>query len=440
MQTRRDHVEAHRFATSRLTSAVVDGDPGRGQPPFRRASLGVVAGAIVAALLCGGFVIYGLIAPSPTSWRQQDALIVDEQTGTRFIYLKGELHPTANYASAVLVAGQNAAVHDVSHGSLSGVPVGDTIGIAQAPQVLPSRLLPGVWAICLAPGASRVVLDLAPGRHGTGSTDGRLMLVSGPGGKQYVLWDNIKYQVAERGALVALGLGTTAPVQAPGAWLAGIRSGPPLASPKIPHAGRPGQRVAGQPTPIGTVFEAVAAGSDQYYVMLEGGLAPVSRTSAALLAASGRFGQVRHVSPAVIASAPAAADQFLLNDGLPDFLAGTAYQPTGTAFCIRQVSPGDTAGTTVVTDRAAAGATGVLVPVGAAMLVQPTSAGAGAGAQVTYLVTGTGLKYALASGDTAAALGYSGVTPQVMPASVLSLIPSGPVLSASAAAQEVGQP
>lgn len=434
MQSRRDHVQAHQFATNRLTSALITGDPGRGQTPFRRASLGLIAGIVIAALLSGGSVIYGLIDPASaaTTWRQQGSVVVDEQTGTRFVYLDGMLHPTANYASAVLVAGATATVHAVPHSALAHVPVGDTIGITGAPEMLPAAMLPGTWAVCLAPGSAHgAVLDLAPGRHATSPTAGRLMLVAGPTGEQYVLWNGRKYPVAERAVLVAFGLGNQAPLQAPAGWLADLATGPALASPPITKLGTPGFPVAGRPAWIGTVFDASAAGADQFYVLLSTGLAPLSRTEAALLEASGRVGPVQHVNPAVVAAAPASPDHSLLS-GLPDMLAGTAYQPGGAALCIRQTAPGSRSGDTVITDSAAAAATGVIVPAGTGMIVQPPSSN-GFTAQPAYLVTDTGRKYALTDSNATAALGYSNVTPQVMPASILSLIPPGPALSVAAA-------
>jgi type VII secretion protein EccB len=439
MQTRQDHVQAYKFATNRITTALVTGSPGPGDAPFRRSVLGVIVGVIIGALLCGGFVVYGLIAPVPVAWRQQGAIVVDKQTGTRFIYLNGMLHPTANYASALLLVGQNATVQMIAHTSLAGVPVGDMIGIAGAPQTLPTTLLPGAWAECLTPAGPPghgVVLDLAPGQHVTGSTAAQLILVAGSTGKQYVLWDNVKYQVAERSALVAFGLGNQTPINAPSSWLDAVPSGPALAPPAIAGVGEEGPSVAGRPTRIGTVFEVSAAGTDQYYVLLRDGLAPLGRTPAALLTVSGA-GPVRHVSPAVVASAPASPNRSLLNS-LPDLLSGTAYQPEGTALCLRQTSPGSASGTTVITDEAAATATGVIVPSGTGMLVQPPAPNSNFlfATPPTYLITDQGIKYAFADSGVMTAFGYVGIKPYTVPVSVLGLIPSGPTLSTSATSLE----
>jgi hypothetical protein len=77
MQTRRDHVEAYRFAANRLATALAEGSPGHGQAPFRQATLGTLAGLVIAALLCGGFVSYGLIDRAPVSSHHQGTIVLD---------------------------------------------------------------------------------------------------------------------------------------------------------------------------------------------------------------------------------------------------------------------------------------------------------------------------------------------------------------------------
>lgn len=447
MQSRRDHVQAYQFATNRLMSALVSGNPGRGMTPFRRAAIGTIAGIIVAVLLTGGSVIYGLIDPASaaTKWQQPGAVVVDEQTGTRFVYLNGELHPTANTASAVLAStsgstGSSGTVSDVPHSALASVPVGTEIGIPGAPEIMPTAMLPGTWAVCLAAGG-QVMLDLDPAAHATGATSDDLILVADSAGSQYVLFDSTKYPVGGQSALVAFGLGTQQPLSVPKAWLAELPTGPALAVPAIPGIGQPGPTVSGHSVPVGTVFDAPADGVNQYYVVLRDGMAPVSRTAAALLAASGRVGSIRHVSPAVIATTPASSDRALLS-GLPDLFTGTAYQPGSAALCIRQTAPGKTPGK-VITDpgvtaeSGVAGVAGVVMPGSAGMLVEPP-AKKSTDSPPVYLVTG-GERFQLADDDAAGALGYGTVTPVVMPAAILSIIPAGPALSAAAARQPVTQ-
>src|SRR5215472_3240593 len=106
MQTRRDHVQAYHFAVSRMASALTGADPGAGEAPFRRGTFGLVLGAVLAGLAAAAALVIGFLDPAPAAtWKQQQAIVVEKETGTRFIYLGGALHPTLNYTSARLLAG-----------------------------------------------------------------------------------------------------------------------------------------------------------------------------------------------------------------------------------------------------------------------------------------------------------------------------------------------
>jgi hypothetical protein len=123
MQTKKDQVKAYQFSTSRLVSAVTAGDTGNGQAPFRRAGTGMTVGIILACVGTAGALVWGLLHPVvKTTWKTQGAIVVSQTTGTTFIYLGGELHPVANYASALLVSGANESVQIVPAADLAGVP------------------------------------------------------------------------------------------------------------------------------------------------------------------------------------------------------------------------------------------------------------------------------------------------------------------------------
>jgi type VII secretion protein EccB len=461
MQSRRDQVQAYRFSVSRLSAALASGEPGAGQAPFRRASLGVVLGVLIAVLISGGSVIYGLLDPAAAApWRHQGSIIVEKETGTRFLYLGGVLHPTANYASALL-AGSGSTVYYIPRSALAAIPEGAAVGIPGAPDDLPlaTALLPGRWAVCLDPAwLATVVLDLGSGTRPAANVDSERILVTDPAGGEYVIWDNTKYPLTGSSALAALGLGNQEPVLAPAVWLAALPTGPALTPPAVKNAGKPGPPVAGRASMIGELFESIAAGVSQYYVLLADGLAPLSRTEFALFTATPGERPPAQVSPADIAASPASADRSLLSR-LPDLLAGTDYQPGSTALCVRQRSPGTAAGAAVVTERldgsgasvpigtgttvpggagtALAPSVDIIVPPGAGMIVAAPSGASSSAAPQSYLITGTGLKYPLMAGSAVAALGYGGVTARLMPAAILDLIPTGPVLSAAAARQAV---
>jgi type VII secretion protein EccB len=438
MQTRRDHVQAYHYAVSRLVSALTGADPGTGEAPFRRAALGATLGAVLAVLASAAALVIGFLDPAASAtWRQQGAIVVEKETGTQYIYLGGALHPTLNYTSARLLAGASAAIDYLPRSALDKVPVGATLGIPDAPDSLPlaSALRPGQWKVCLAQGRpGGLTLDLRGGAApGLGSDRA---LVTGPTGAPYVIWDNTKYPVPQQSALIALGFGNSNPVPAPAPWLGALRTGPALAPPAVARAGAPGPAVAGRPARLGALFQSSAGGVAQYYVLLVDGLAPLSRTEFALLAAAPGATPATPVSPAALAAAPASADRKLL-ERFPGLLAGAPYDPgtPATTLCVRQASAGPPARDTVVTEPASP-ATVEIAP-DAGMLVQAPSAGSALGLlPQQFLITGSGQKYPLGPGALSA-LGYPSSAVRVMPAPILSLVPDGPLLSAATASQTV---
>jgi len=383
---------------------------------------------MLAVLLCGGMLVWGWLRPAPnTAWKQQGAIVVDQSSGTRYIYLNGVLHPVANYASALLIAGRSAAVNYLPAASLSATRVGDTIGISGAPDSLPSpsALLRGTWALChpaAYPGA--IALDLDPPARTT-VVGARRLLAETPGGSQYLIWNDVKYPVPAHSALIALGLSSTSPEQVPLVWLEALPTGPALAAPEVAGARQRGPVVAGQAQPVGQLFQSTAAGVDQYFVLLRDGLAPISRTVLALFLTVSQQSAPMQLSTAQIAAAPASADRAMLTS-LPDMLAGPVFAPSQGALCVRQRSPGSPASSTVVTENLTR--TGVIIPSGVGMIVSSASQ--------SYLITGAGRQYALI-GSAAQALGYGSAAPNTMPAAVLHLVPSGPPLSPAWAQQPI---
>jgi type VII secretion protein EccB len=178
MQNKRDQLQAYRYMVDRLVSALVRAESESRETPMRRSNTGTVIGALIAVVAARGFGAYGLISRGGnTSWREPGSVIVERETGSRYLYLDGKLRPVLKYTSALLAAGgEQAQVRLVSRKSLSGVPHGTAIGIRGAPDALPalSALTAGPWSICNSSvqrsnGTDRplVVLDLDPASSGT---------------------------------------------------------------------------------------------------------------------------------------------------------------------------------------------------------------------------------------------------------------------------------
>ncbi|WP_167450052.1 type VII secretion protein EccB [Streptomyces hyaluromycini] len=440
MQTRRDHVQAYQFAVGRLATSLVTGDPGRGTSPTRRGSLGAFFGVLLVVLLCAGSGVYGLIKPvQKDTWRQPGSIIVEKETGSRYLLVGGTLRPVLNYASALLLTGSSGTVRTVSRDVLAPVPHGSAIGIAGAPDALPAAadVLSGGWARCLRPGApAGEILDLGPPRTLPAPGSAQAVL-AGPKGELYVLWQGVKYPVpAADATLIALGLDSEQRIAAPRAWLARVPSGTALTAPAVPHAGTPAGRVAGHAVRVGQLFRTPAASGGHTYVLLADGIAPVTPTELALLAARRGAAPVLTIDATTLAGATLSRSG-LAATGLPDVLHAPAVDTAGADLCLRQVPAGRKLTSTVVLEHRTAGDDRtVRVPPGHGVLaVDQDQVAAGAAVPQPYLVDDQGTLFPLGQ-QAASALQLSGPTTP-MPADVLSLLPRGPVLDGDAAAATV---
>jgi ESX secretion system ATPase EccB len=462
MRSRREQIRAYRFVTRRIVAALLGADPETSEPPMRRAGLTLFASAMIGALVLAGFGVYGLARPGgSSSWRQAGVLIVEKDTGTRFVYRDGRLHPVLNYASARLLLGAaRPDVVSVSADSLSGVPRGRPVGIADAPDAVPGTdALVGLpWTVCAARTPDSVAHDPIvtllvggdyPGRQPLGD---RGVLVSAHGTGTWLVWHGTRLHLGGRVALASLNWAARTVTTVAPAFLNALPAGPDLAAPTIPHAGSAGPAVAGSTGTVGTVYQVTSPAGTQYEVLLSDGLAPISEVTAdLLLGEAGRTTAVT-LSPTQQSAVPPSATD-MKPDGVPEQRPDLTRvaDDVGPALCAGYGTGGRTTvavyphAPAAVTDRdpAAANGTGalgtltataVVVPGGHGALVRATAA-PGVPTGPLYLVTDQGLRYAIADGKARTALGYSGASPVLVPEDLLDLIPTGPVLKVSAASR-----
>src|SRR5688572_1516903 len=106
MPTRSDQLHSHQFALQRLVAAVALRDPDASTAPLRRGGAALLAGTMVAALGLAAFGIYGLLRPGGGDrWRDGGSVIIERESGARFVFRDGVLHPVVNYSSALLILG-----------------------------------------------------------------------------------------------------------------------------------------------------------------------------------------------------------------------------------------------------------------------------------------------------------------------------------------------
>ncbi|MFJ1623887.1 type VII secretion protein EccB [Streptomyces sp. NPDC088190] len=483
MQSKRDQVQAHTFVMGRLTSGMLLADPDAPESPLGRTTRGVLIGVVITALVAAGSLVYGFMSPGGNdAWRASGTLVVNRDTGARYVYVAGRLRPVRNYASALLVGEGKLKSEDVGTASLKGTPVGAPVGIPGAPDSVPGPedLESDPWQVCSLLASEAGAEDSGGSRNPTGAFTalvagapvqgrglgaGQALVVSGPDRTRYLVWQGSRLRLDRGGnAAVSLGYGSVTPRPVSAAFLDALVQGPDLVPPAVPGRGGAGPSLGGRTSKLGQVFQSRTPGAArQYYLLRKEGLVPLTETGAALALgdAATRDAAYGGAAPvaAVIGAAEVKARLAPGTDGGEPVPAGLPAKPpraepvpAGWAACAR-VRPDRGDGTRV---------TGALVPlttlppasaaspenVAAACLpVDATAVRPGHGALVkalgaggtdvgstTYFVADNGVKYRLLSQAAQKALGYDGAAAQALPSPILAMLPSGPDLSPEAAA------
>ncbi|MFE2413403.1 type VII secretion protein EccB [Kitasatospora sp. NPDC059408] len=460
MQSRRDQVQAHLFVVSRLASGMLRAEPDAADTPTGRTTRGAVTGLALGVLIGLGAAVYGVMVPGgDTAWAKPGTLVMVKETGARYLYVGGQLHPVLNDTSAKLVAGEQMAVEEVSRASLADTPRGAPVGIAGAPDGLPPAgdLAGGTWLVCatVQPGAAgaapvpKLGVQLDPAREGKALAPGQGLLVTTPDGAVHLLWQGQRLRVdTANKAIQALGYSGTTPFPVPAGLLNALPAGPDLAAPAVPGRGDPGPALAGAPTRVGRLFEA--PGGVRYLLQREG-LVPLTGTQFALLMgdprtqndayggtapAPARIGAAdlaAHTAPGAGAPTPGLPESPptlvtpLRDEGVcADLHVGTGA-PVGSVTVLGAADAG--AGRAPVSPPGCAVTDLVAVRPGRGALVRALSGG-GTGS-TEYLVTEAGVRYPLPSAAAVKQLGYAGATPVAVPSGVLGLLPTGPSLDPS---------
>jgi type VII secretion protein EccB len=460
MQSRRDQVHAHAYMVGRLTSALVHAEPDAPESPMRRILLGSFGGLLIGALAIAGFMIWGLIAGGSTAAKlTAGALIEAKETGSRYIYVGGVLRPVLNLASVRLLLGGQPTIQTVPQATLAALPQGRPLGISGAPDTLPQpdEVNRNGWLACSGPSAGSsgplVTLTIGEPVAGTVLPGNDALLVAGPEGTTYLLWQGHRLRIDASWIPDALGLGTAAVTQVNPVWLNTVPAGPDLRPLGVPGLGGTGPVLGGRPTRAGQVLAERNVGSpSRFYLAETDGVSAITSTQAALAltdpataaAYPGAAVAPVPVTPADIAAAPVSRQA--LPDGTgapaaPPAAAGPAtaqapciYYPGGTAapqaaLVLAATPPGDPPGsaaldvtvTPQVADR-------IMVAAGGGALVRPQAA-PGVPGDSLFLVTGTGVIYPVPSARAAAALGYPASGAETLPAPLLGLLPVGPALN-----------
>ncbi|MEV6302246.1 type VII secretion protein EccB [Actinoplanes sp. NPDC051861] len=461
MATRRDRLHSYQFLLQRVVSALVIHDTDPQQSPLKRFAGSAFAGLMIAVIAVGGVAVYGMLkSGGKTSWRTPEAVVVEKETGVRYIYRDDVLYPVANQASAMLLGSVNPV--SVSRNSLTGTPRGETLGILGAPDVVPrpGDLLTGSWTLCARPGpndqGSQTVLlvgssPAADKPLGTGAMLVRAL--DGEDGALHLIWNDRRYQIRDAEVVLrALTWEGYDPVPVRAAWLNGLPAGAPIARFNLPSGGS-----AFRDVPVGRLFFIRnTAGNTQFYVAMPDGLAKVTSMQADIMRGDPALNpdgvQPEEIQASQLVESqatfsaegddqpPAATPKLVTTNAKAPLCA--VFPPGGGAPSLlteadipEGTKAGDTAGVgnggTPLADR-------VIVPPGRGTLVRAV-ASPDANSGTLFLITEPGRAFPV-SPEVVGNLGYDPESAIRMLTSVVGRLPLGPALDPNAAGLPAARP
>jgi type VII secretion protein EccB len=447
--TTRLHVSGYRFLLRRIECALLGKDIHAVNEPIRAPAQALMAGLALAVILLAGCAVLAVVHPQPAS---SDApIVMGKQSGALYVRVDGILHPVLNLASARLITHTSADPEPIPESTFARSKRGPLLGIPGAPQFLATPLAAdeSQWAVCDsrdgAPLNTTVVIGRAEGPMSRVLPRAQALLVRpASGGSSYLLYDGHRAVVNldESAVVRALRLEGQVPLTVSPLLLSTVPEAPPITAPPIPDTGSRG------PTgfPVGSVLRITRAGGDEYYVVFSDGVQRVGEVAADLVRLNNSHGTrtVISVAPDLIRATPTVTRLPLST--FPD-RAPTAVNVISTALCVRwthaasggveisflvrglPVPAGQQSVSLAQADGDGPDVDAVYVPPARSAYVRATGlSGANARAGTRYLITDTGVRFAVHDDDAAHDLGL----PDTMipaPWPVLAKLPAGPELS-----------
>jgi type VII secretion protein EccB len=457
--SRQDQLHSYQYSLQRVVAALVTHDPDPSRSPLRRAGTTALVSLLIASLAVVGAAVYGLLTGnSDVKVRDTGVVFQEKGTGARFVYLDSDrkLHPVLNYTSGLLLSsGQTPSLKSVSAEKLASVPLGDPLGIPDAPDSLPraDALVTDRWSVCTdrgAGGTPRSTLLV-----GDRLTDGtiaaraaRALLVRDPENQTYLIFGNRRFAIPDARLVTTkrvLGWADQEPWPVALGWINAVPPGPDLTAPALPDTD-------GSSPAEGFQVGDVVTGSGQFGVILPDGLAALTEMQGKLMEARPGAEPARDIGAQFNRLLPDSKTKLSdANDpnGLPPTVP-VLVEGTPAPTCITlpvdpktgdgiRIDPTVPEGIAVSGTGAAPGAVlADLVHVArgrGVIAVVAASPDAPAGSGTVSVVTDVGRQFPLADRALLAKLGYGDVKPRPIPAPLISLLPPGPPLDPARARQ-----
>jgi type VII secretion protein EccB len=476
--TTRAQVSGYRLLVRRLEHALIRADSRMIHDPIRAQIRALLVGVVIAVLICGGAGVLAFFRPTPNFG--DATIMLSKSNGTLFVRIGDRLHPVLNLASARLIVGKSDPPKQVDDKLLNTIPLGPAVGIVGAPtsiergedmamsswMVCDSTQFPSVTEQSRASVVETTVLANNPvlGDDIQAASPDQMILTKA-GDTTYLVYNGVRAAInpADPALHNALRLDDSAMQEVS----PGLLNAFPLVDPIVPidieGAGEP---IGYLPDAyrVGSILKTVDSRGEQLYVVLRGGLQPITATTADIIRYSNpkspTASEPTGISPALVSAVPivhtlrvdrypAAPSRFVHAD--PDRVVCMSWQrnnSTGGATTRLLVGnrlplPKDAQPVRLATaDGGGPGLDSVYLKPGTGEYVQAagTEPGSRAMGQLFY-INDLGVRFHVNDQAAAAALGVVGVkapgstneVPQPAPWSALALLPPGPELSQQAA-------
>lgn len=454
--TTRLEISGHRFLRRRLECALLGIDVRAVNESIRAPTQSLTVGLVFAIVVLAACLVLALLRPQ--SGADDAPIVMERQTGALYVRLGDTLHPVLNLASARLIMHTDAAPQPMDASAFARTKMGPLLGIPGAPQFLGKPLGAGElqWAVCDSGDRTTVVVGGKPPADLL-DRDRALLVTPAAGGSTYLLFDGRRAVVNPGDAAVAraLRLDGQLPLRVSSVLLNLVPETPSIATPHIPGVGKPGpSSLPG--FRVGSVLRVARSGGDEYYVVLADGVQRVGELAAELVRFSEPQGTHTAISIAPDALRATTSVKRLPVSDFPDRVspqsvalgatvcaswARDASGSLGISFSLGglPIPEGCAPVALAQADGSGPAVDAVYLPAGRVAYVRATSlSGDDARAGTRYLISDTGVRFAVHDEDAAKDLGLP-VTTIAAPWPVLAMLPAGPDLGRAnaSAAQDV---
>jgi len=440
--TTRLQISGYRFLSRRIECALLGRDMRAVNEPLRARTASLAVGCVLATMTVAGCALLALLRPQAELDRA--SIVMGQDSGALYVRVGDIWHPVLNLASARLIAATPANPRPVRESDLGRTKRGPLLGIPGAPQFLgqPLSADQSAWTICDAQGTAATTIVVGPVE---GSSVRRLpsdqaaLVAPASGSPAYLLYNGRRAVVdlADAAVVRALRLEGRAPRLVSQSLLNTVPEAPPISVPRIRGAGGEAPGLPG--FPVGSVLRVTRGDGDDYYVVLPAGVQRIGQVAADLLRFSNSRGTANAITVAPDAIRAAGVVDTLPVAGFPG--RAPTLSDGGSTLCVTwEPAPSGDAGiaflagnglpvragqlpvTLSQADGSGPALDAVYVPPGRSAYVRGNGR-VGTG----YLVTDTGVRFAIHDDDAAHDLGLWAPIPAPWP--VLVALPSGPELS-----------